>query len=782
MMKRLLRLLGWALLLFLTLFAVAATWLTWYFDLDDYRPQIAALLSERTGLQIQLDGELEHRVLNGLRLSIRDLRASHGAVTVADIESLTANLSLHDLLDRRLVFDELHIVARGVNLLTGSAPAAVASISRPTISGQPFPVDTITIRKFSIELLDGRLRKVGEDTELHLRKLAAEIRPLPIMAGMEMLLDDPSWVMRHAQQGAIRADTLSLRGMVLKDLDLTFDNDRGEVALQRFSMSILPADPAVLPALSAHVQGSGTVRLQFDEPEETLPDTPWSAIDRVGLGGVELLLNSLSLQTPQGQLTLKDARIQAPALRLWRNGRLLPGWLSVGAPDSTKPIEFTGSELAFPGLKLLAFSGSMIGRGEEPKLAIELSRAGLLLDGFTNEDFLQSGSADIQAKAELRITPGTKLPTEPERLLLTRLDVDLLNGRLDSQKGPYTLQHARLRVSGIPLVVDGAPVMVDEPKQLSRLLADAELALELDKLSHRQRDIESIRLQLANRRDGLFVKHLEALLANTRLSGTGQLRLDGLRHPWSLRLESPRIALQPLQAFFNSPYEARGELTLDLALSGTGLNPDGLVDTLNGRLRMTGRDLQTEGIDLDMMLTHLEKSRSVGLLDLGAYALAGPAGALLSKGSDYTRLIDSASRKGTARIAQLHSELSIENGTVKTEDAAFATLQHRVAVKGSLKLGENGSLDLRIATLDPAGCARYMEEIGGTVAQPRVNQAGAVVKGVIDPLKSVIGGVLEAVTGGCREPFYQGRVTAPASAEPTRPPPAPPEGEQGGAD
>jgi len=304
-----------------------------------------------------------------------------------------------------------------------------------------------------------------------------------------------------------------------------------------------------------------------------------------------------------------------------------------------------------------------------------------------------------------------------------------------------------------------------DPERLTELTEDAFLKLHAEGVEHGTMAIRSLAASLAGSKDKLHLKSFEARFPNTVLAGSGEVRILGDPKPWRLRLASERVPLGSLLVLFDSEFKVRGDIALDLDLTGAGFYGSLLGSNVEGRFAMSGHDIEVDGIDLDAVLSDLERTQKTGLLELGVYALAGPGGALLSRGASYKALLESASREGTGRLAEVHSELRFDAGVLHTQDVAFATEKHRMAVNGSIDLKENGPLNLQIATLGPKGCARYMEEIKGTVAKPEVAKAGVVVKGVITPVTSILGTLASILSqGDCDEPFYGGKVAAPVES------------------
>jgi hypothetical protein len=618
-----------ALLVVLALTATAA-WFSWFFDLDDYRDRLAVLLSQRTGLSIELNGRIEHHLLNGLHIRIADVKARLGPITIADIGQVRAQIALRDLLDRRLTIERLEIDARRLDL------AALPDVPR-----QEEP--------------------------------AAE-----------------------------------------------------------------------------------------DAPDFVLPFTA------VAIDHLRLELQTGRLADPQSgrELLIQDVVADFGPLSLWPDNRLLERLIAGSAALS---VRARGGQLAYSGIQLGSFTAELSTDGGQ-RLDMTLDAGRLRWDGFAGGDILRSAEADVTATARIRFN---SLAT-PRDLHLEQLNLSLNAGRLSTTAGPYDVRRVHLMANALTVLATEAPATPGPPGQRARALSGAAVQLTIEGLDHHGRTIDSLALDMAQEGSRLVARRLSMVLAGTRLDGEGQIELGDARLPWRLQIRSGRIAMEPLLAFFNSSYDARGDLDLTLNLQGQGLEPDRVRETLGGRILMRGGPLQVRGVDLDQVLTHLEKSHRVGLLDIGAYALAGPAGALLSKGTDYSQLLSSTQSEGLNDITRLHSDLRIDNGVLHTGDVAIATPRHRLAVKGNVDLRRGGPVDLQIATLDPDGCARYQENIGGSAAAPRVRQAGAVVKGVIHPVRSVVVSVLGAVTGGCPEPFYQGAVPHPAPADaPADPSPEP---------
>jgi hypothetical protein len=125
------------------------------------------------------------------------------------------------------------------------------------------------------------------------------------------------------------------------------------------------------------------------------------------------------------------------------------------------------------------------------------------------------------------------------------------------------------------------------------------------------------------------------------------------------------------------------------------------------------------------------------------------------------KLISSVDAKGSSLISQLRTHLRIKKSIARMEDVALATAKHRMAFKGEVDLRQHVFKNFLVATVDEKGCALYEESITGTFDAPRAEKVNLLVKGVINPIASVLSKVTDPIIGRCQTPFYTGGVKSP---------------------
>jgi len=350
----------------------------------------------------------------------------------------------------------------------------------------------------------------------------------------------------------------------------------------------------------------------------------------------------------------------------------------------------------------------------------------------------------------------------PKELILEQLQITAQQVEFSQPNSNYNLDKGELELNNLPLIRNGIGVELELHQAFLRVAsAKPNARLSMRNLSHKNAFAESFDLELATNEDALTVQRLELAVANTKLTGSGNWKLSDPTLPWKMGLYSQNLAMEPLLNLLDVPLPIQGSVSVDLKLKSLNIQLNKLLSNLNGSFKMAGRDLKILSANIDAILTHLESSRGVGLLDFGAYILLGPAGLLLTKGTQYSVLLGSVISKGSSQVNAMNSTFRIVSGVVYTEDVALATSKHRVALAGTLDLREQGPANLQISTVDTKGCAKYMETIGGTGRNPQVSGTGVVINSVLNPVNSLVGTIIGPVIGGCFVPFYSGEVPPP---------------------
>jgi len=212
------------------------------------------------------------------------------------------------------------------------------------------------------------------------------------------------------------------------------------------------------------------------------------------------------------------------------------------------------------------------------------------------------------------------------------------------------------------------------------------------------------------------------------------------------------IAAQPLIEDYNSNIGIHGDLNAALTLSGFGSNIEEISSNLKGNFEISSDSLIFEGIDLDDILQKYNRSQKFNLTDISAFVIAGPFGAVVTKGSDFTSLI-SADLKPEDKtiISKALVRWSLNNGVLQTEDVAFRTNLSRVAFDGSLDFRKDSIPGFTVYVVDKKGCSVMQQTISGktdNLQKGKLKVAETLLGSVINAIKAVVGSNCKIVYDG----------------------------------
>jgi AsmA protein len=226
---------------------------------------------------------------------------------------------------------------------------------------------------------------------------------------------------------------------------------------------------------------------------------------------------------------------------------------------------------------------------------------------------------------------------------------------------------------------------------------------------------------------------------------------------YRIQYTTDNFAIEKLTSRFSDNKIMTGNMNFSIDLAMQGRNFSNIRETLNGEVALQGKNLTVYGLDIDELLSKFEKSQRFNLVDMGAFFLAGPAGAAVTKSFDYAGVIISAQNPGErSNIPNLISFWEINNGVANANDVALITNRSRVALKGALNFNSNEYNNLAIAVVDKKGCTLLSQLMNGSFSNPEIEQITAV-EAILAPVVNV----LKFITlQNCR-PFYSGSLKHP---------------------
>jgi uncharacterized protein involved in outer membrane biogenesis len=212
---------------------------------------------------------------------------------------------------------------------------------------------------------------------------------------------------------------------------------------------------------------------------------------------------------------------------------------------------------------------------------------------------------------------------------------------------------------------------------------------------------------------------------------------------------------------FSQKQLMKGEVDYSVDLSARGSTMDSLKHSVAGKIEIAGDSIDIYGVDVDKILRKFERSQHFNLTDLGAVLVAGPVGLAITKGTDFVSLAAIKINPGHHTFLQeLRTNWQLKDLRLSTEDVAFTTLENRVALNGTIDLGNDTIPGLTIAVIDKNGCALMEQELHG--------KFNDLKPGELKIARTLFGSVINfvnVVVGKDCKPIYTGSVKAPAEKE-----------------
>lgn len=241
---------------------------------------------------------------------------------------------------------------------------------------------------------------------------------------------------------------------------------------------------------------------------------------------------------------------------------------------------------------------------------------------------------------------------------------------------------------------------------------------------------------------------------------SGRIEVDLSSGTPGIRLEN-RLAEFDFGAFMSMlepDQAATGKIDLELVLDAQGRNWQEFRESATGMLELSSDRLTIDGYDLDKELESYAKTQRFNLIDVGAVFLAGPVGLLATRGYAFTDVLQGS--EGSTGIDRMVSEWTVENGVAQARDVAFRTPENRLALTGALDFGNHRFEDLRVAVVDPDGCAVVEQRITGPFGEPEIEQPNFLVA-VSGPMLDLVKRGIQAITDDDCEIFYTGSMSHP---------------------
>lgn len=303
--------------------------------------------------------------------------------------------------------------------------------------------------------------------------------------------------------------------------------------------------------------------------------------------------------------------------------------------------------------------------------------------------------------------------------------------------------------------LEWCPSQVDGP-ELN--LPDFNSNLSCSQITSTDMEATGVQAKISGQDRQLMISQVTGRLLGGEFEGWMKSDFTGAHPRHSLELELADFQIEQFIKTFQEEKAAKGTATFITQLNSVGKSRSEIVAKLNGQAEIAGEDILLYGLNIDEQLANYESTQQFNLVDAAAFFVAGPPGIAITRGYGFTSLFAHTGEQ--TKIRKLISKWDVSDGMAKAQDVAFSTAKNRIALEGSIDFVNSQFQGLKVAVVDPEGCAVVEQAIHGDFENPEVETPNFLVA-VAGPLIDVIERGVGLFKDKDCDPFYTGRVTPP---------------------
>ena len=636
-MKSLSKLLGAILLGLLVLISLAGFALTHLLDPNDYKDEIRSLVQDKTGYDLQIDGDIGWSLFPWLGLELTDTRLARVGMSdqpFADVRLLALSVQVMPLLRKEIRMSDIRLEGLDLKLRRNAkgdsnwedAPSSTGAATTTTETGgtKP-PADKPASIKLEIDSLivnSARLEYSDEQNDQHITLESVQISTGAIGERQNIPLK---------LSGFLASSNPLLRARMEMSGSAWMDNQNRQYRLDGLKIAgEVAGEP--LNNKSANFSASGSLQLDQEQQQFGWEQLRFSVNQLKGMG--ELYVSQPSDKPAvTGQLSLAAFSLREflPSI-----GIELPAMQSksaLGHFELTANLQGTDNSLLLDNANLRLDDSSFSG-----KLGVRNLEQGALLVQLTGDQF------------NLDNYLPTATPTEkPARSTAT-----------SSSGGDLP-----------PAIPAGNPWDDSELLPLSDLAGlNLDLQLTLNQLTMEKLPFENVTLKLDARNGKLDLKQFQSRLYGGSIAASATL--DSKAQPAKLSLNSniDQLPIDRLLTALGEEAPITGKLKLDSQLNTSGNSERQWISQLSGKANL-------EIVDGTLPDSNLEQQLCQAIATLNRKSLS----------QDYSRT--------STPFTQLKTSASLRNGVATTPDVQIAIPGLRIKGKGTLDLNHMG-MDQRL--------------------------------------------------------------------------------------
>ncbi len=358
---------------------------------------------------------------------------------------------------------------------------------------------------------------------------------------------------------------------------------------------------------------------------------------------------------------------------------------------------------------------------------------------------------DSLAKINMDLNLSSLIQFQPFKIK----NLNISYGKLDF----IPVDKPQIELDSISLKANNISFIVNKKKDRIIGLKSIEGEMEIDKVKVFPISETEVDLSFTGKDNNLSIDFALENDALTIQDGSVKLDLSKKEKSYSVQFFAEEIDIEKLIDSNKIGRISRGKIHLLVDVQTSGLKLFNLTHNLYGKVKFSGSEVTMYGMNIDALLKTYDRTQKFNLVDISAFLLAGPIGAVTTKGTDLLKLSNSVLKKSDSTyVSDFIADFKISKGQLITEDVAISTLKNRIAFLGIMDWAKDTIPNITVAVLDKNGCAKIKQKFYGKADDIQVAK--------VKTLQVVFGSVKNAVNsvfGKKCKPVYTGTIGHPES-------------------
>lgn len=579
------------------------------------------------------------------------------------------------------------------------------------------------------------------------QSINAEVQQLPVILEHKLVIASPElWTQKTSAK--LQASDVSLPQVVVTKVSTVIESDAGSLLISPLNLEDVD--------LQLDLRKSEKTTVKTSTSNDALP------FNQITIKDAQVKQLNAVAKFSDSELTVDNASIDLDVFPLMADKVLFN-------LDALNQLD-TGFKVtadSFESKQLMVRSLSTVG---------SIADSRLILETLTN----QSGRLTLDLDSPSKQKGASEQAEAKQRLPLQSVVINSLNLRnfngdivnmtdgLDADgnevrvKEIYKISDVDLLASNLSLVKNRQLISEWFDSQLENAFKSIEL--KVAQIQHDEDTYSNLNIKAIQAARAITVKPLTVKVNEADLSADWLIDLAQPGYASHFEFDFQNLDLAKLVRPDNeSSINLRGKLDGLADLNFTGLKTDDIYSSLSGQILLTNNEpVQLVNLNVNKVLERFLESQEFGLLDIGGFVLAGPAGLLLSQGVSMQGVLSNlGADQGNTMFGQVHVDMTIDKGVLKTRDVAASTQYYRFAFDGNIDLSIMAFNDFEFMILNKEGCKEYSQTLNGSLSSPEIQTFrtafDAVTGSVVGLLKTGVG----LLTGGYCDSVYDGKVTHP---------------------